>query len=365
MKSGKTRNVSFDIMRIIATLMVIGLHYFSHGGALYLYEFGEIEAEIIWLIESFIFIAVDCFVLLTGYFAIDIQVKVSKIFKIWVQVLTYSVFSVVLLALVLPSKVGVKEILYAFTPLSSSISWFATRYVIFYAMLPILNILVNNISRGIHCKIIIILGGMISIWQTFFFWQEGNFNDLFLFILLYFIASYIRVYNIAIKISKCVIAFLTSAALLYLSRVCIGMVTLYMFGEAKTSLLYRYYSPLVISEAVSFLLIFKNIKVKNKYVIKLVSWMSPLVFGVYLLHDNNFMRQIIWQYINVEEFGFFGVTGIILGGIFVVLIVFLIGICFEFFRLKLYEKVFTTIEKELDIKINKIIKRINLLRKSE
>lgn len=76
------RKSNIELFRILLILMVIILHYFNAdmGGALGHASSGSISYYFVHLIESLCIVAVNGFVLITGYFSYKKEnVKVSKI----------------------------------------------------------------------------------------------------------------------------------------------------------------------------------------------------------------------------------------------------------------------------------------------
>ena len=58
----------------------------------------------------------------------------------------------------------------------------------------------------------------------------------------------------------------------------------------------------VIASAAMFLL-FQNIRIRSDYWRRWVFRLAPLSFGVYLLHDSDFTRALLWQLVDLPRFG--------------------------------------------------------------
>ena len=58
----------------------------------------------------------------------------------------------------------------------------------------------------------------------------------------------------------------------------------------------------VIASAAIFLL-FQNIRIRSDYWRRWVFRLAPLSFGVYLLHDSDFTRALLWQLVDLPRFG--------------------------------------------------------------
>ena len=67
----KQRLSNIELLRIISMLMIIMLHLLSFGGMLNTYNTISAKAIFIWLMESLSFVAVNCYVIISGYFLVD------------------------------------------------------------------------------------------------------------------------------------------------------------------------------------------------------------------------------------------------------------------------------------------------------
>lgn len=86
----KTRQANIELLRIISMAMIVILHFLMHGKILAWSPFGSMEYAVYWNIEAFVFVAVNVFVLISGFFLCTIDFKCSRLIKIWCEVLFYS-----------------------------------------------------------------------------------------------------------------------------------------------------------------------------------------------------------------------------------------------------------------------------------
>lgn len=71
---GSKRQANFELLRVVAMFMIISLHYLVKGGAAVPFPFaaGENPVGVLaWLIEAFCIVAVNCYVLISGYFLVE------------------------------------------------------------------------------------------------------------------------------------------------------------------------------------------------------------------------------------------------------------------------------------------------------
>ena len=159
----KSRNVSLDLLRILSMLMIVVLHVNSHGGVLN--NVSYFNVTIARLFESFSLPAVNIFVLISGYFLVDSRFKLSKILKLVLQVWFYSWIICVILFITGWGSFAAKDVISIAFPISYKEYWFITAYLLMYIMSPVLNILINSLSRNQHKFLMISLLVITSVWH--------------------------------------------------------------------------------------------------------------------------------------------------------------------------------------------------------
>ena len=100
----RTRQANMELLRIVAMLMVVVLHYLIKGGATpSLVEDTGIINLITWYLSALCIAAVNVYVLISGYFLLEAKWKVSRLISLWFQMMFYSI-GVPLLLLPKPDK---------------------------------------------------------------------------------------------------------------------------------------------------------------------------------------------------------------------------------------------------------------------
>jgi len=88
----KNRQANFELLRIIAMVMVIILHYLVKGNvAVSMAEDGSAVNLFAWFLESACIVAVNVYVLISGYFLVKAEWKLSRLVKLMLQILCYSI----------------------------------------------------------------------------------------------------------------------------------------------------------------------------------------------------------------------------------------------------------------------------------
>lgn len=283
-------------------LLIILQHYFLHGILIPADEATTTALhtthDYYWInfLRTWAEVGVNCFVLITGYFLIKSRFTLKKFLVLWSSIFFYSIIYLLLTLILNPGNqnpdfpaVGFSTALMALFPILSYEYWFLSTYVILCACTPVLNKLLIGLTK---IQFQAFVAGIIFI-QVFF--HEG---DFFRFLTLYTIAAYIRLHLSPSTWARKYIwgLFILSTSVLFLFCFCREFFTLRHFAPrvihfiqshclAETSL-----TVLVLS--VSLFALFLRIDIGAKRFINTVASCS---LGVYLIHDNPFIRQFLWK----------------------------------------------------------------------
>ena len=92
-RAAKTRMMNLELLRCIAMMMVVALHFLGKGGLL-----GDLSQKnlgvtemVAWALESFCIVAVNVYMLISGYFLCQSGFKLSRLFQLLMQIWFYSV----------------------------------------------------------------------------------------------------------------------------------------------------------------------------------------------------------------------------------------------------------------------------------
>ena len=73
------RDYGIDLLRIISMMIVPMIHLLGQGGVIASTVPFSINYEVAWLFESFLLVAVNCFVLIAGYVCLGVRIIIQKI----------------------------------------------------------------------------------------------------------------------------------------------------------------------------------------------------------------------------------------------------------------------------------------------
>lgn len=352
------RKSNFELLRIICMFMIVIHHFAVHSGFsfsntnLYMNEFW------IQFIQLGGKIGVDVFMLISGYFLVSSKkFKISRIAKIIGVTTVYSVIIYLVLCIIGNLEFGIKQFVVSTLPLIFDTWWFASGYFIVYLFSPFINILLNTIDKNTYKKLLIL---MLICWCIIptITGQDFRGNATIWLLCLYFVAGYIKLHGNDWKITakKCSVIVILLVVATYLSAVVFDIIGIKSAAvHAHATFFYNMQRLPIFLISVFMFIGFKNIDIKNN---KFINMVSSTTFGIYLLHDNHYMRPIIWKKIfNSTNY----VTSSLLPvySIITSCIVFLVCSLIDIIRIKFIEKPFITVisnnEEKILNSLNKIL----------
>ena len=161
------------------------------------------------------------------------------------------------------------------------------------------------------------------------------------FIVLFFWGGYIRLWGIAAGKLKAWWVYVTASVATFLLSIPVEWILLAEGFKVKTlgfQGFYQYNSPTVLLAALALFLVFLQMERPRGFFGRAISWMAPLTFGVYLIHENMYIRKELWGHwvstVSVREgnIGYFAAHMVV-----TVLGVFLVCILIDAVRAKFFK----------------------------
>lgn len=278
----KERESNLELLRILAMLLIVLGHYVYWG-------IGDLKTDnfINELIFDFLIlggrIGVNIFVLISSWFLIDSKFNLRKLINLILKVKIYA-FTFLLIAILLKESLNIKWIVISLLPILFKNYWFITCYVMLYISFPYLNLFLYRITKDELKSILIILLSIFSILQTFI-GARLFYNEFIWFIILYFIAFYLKKYCILNnrKIFKWISIIIY--IIIYLGS--------YIFKQYNLNFsLAGEYTVTGLVVSITLFCYFIQLSLGYK---KYINFISSGTLAVYLIHENIFGRNIIWE----------------------------------------------------------------------
>lgn len=299
-KVKQERNSSFEILRIIAILFIIAHHFSVHGGFDFssLGNSSQVFINRTWInfIAQFGKLGVNLFILISAFFLVESKFKARRVLSILAEMLFFSITLGLVFFFVNKKTFTISVFNHMFFPFGSGTWWFMVSYLLLYILSPFLNLGIHAMNKKMHLALNILFIVIWSILPTFTDLNYG-FSNFGWFITLYLVASYIRLYDVSIKV-KPIVGFLIFIGIfaLWFAIEC-GFKNLFdnnKYIVAKVISWFNYIATnnfLQFFAAVVLFLSFKNIKMKN---VKAINLIASTTLAIYLFHDFIDMSNFLW-----------------------------------------------------------------------
>ena len=293
-QNGKIRNPNIDLIRIIGMIAIIIHHLFWHG-KLYIkyYRFKEIH-----LLNILCMWHVSSFGIISGLVGRNSRHKFSNLFYLWIESIFYSIIFYIKFN-EYQTSLFKKMLLYNILIVKNKRYWYITSYFGIYPFLPFINIAISNISVIEFKKCLYYMIGFFFIWSSF---SEDCFVQLngkspFSLLIFYVIGGYMGKYIFRIntkKIHRVLILFICFLLFIMISLI---SYKINVFKENfknsiqfKKLLSLRINSFPILMQVFLIILFVSQIQI-NKFLANVITTIAPLIFDIYLIHENPYIRN--------------------------------------------------------------------------
>lgn len=295
------RNTGLDLLRLISMFMIVMLHLLSRGGALWdTVQYSPLWF-ISWAIEALCFCATNCFFLISGYFLSESSgFKWKRVLDLLIHVWAYSIviFFIVLACGFHPTKL---QILNSFLPFYSKAYWFINAYILLYILHPFINRLLKSLGQKEYKRLLLILFIFFSLAQSItpraaWTMDESLGYGIIWSVCLYIFAAYFRRFGIPEKASApgCFAGYIICATAVTASRAALMAILEHFKKDTSyAEIWYAYNSVPVFAASLFLFFIFLDLDIKKGS--SAVSSLAGASLGVYLIHEQPFLRDYLWR----------------------------------------------------------------------
>lgn len=346
----KERNSNLELYRIICMLMIIAHHFVVNSGltsadgpitsnpnapsTLYLLLFG------MWGKTG-----INCFLMITGYFMCKSDITVRKFLKLLLAIYFYKIVIYAIFLVTGIETLSMTYLIKLIMPVWGFNQNFACCFLGFYLTIPFLNILIRNMTQRQHQLLILLLLTMYTFLGSIPGFRVAM-NYVTWFGIIYFVASYLRLYPFPMSDNKRLWGLISlSSILLAMGSVILLNAIIQGTGFFFVADANKIFALVV---AVSTFMWFKNINIPQS---KFINAIGGSTFGVLLIHANSdAMRRWLWKD-TVDCVGHYSLPflQLMLFSIGVVIIIFIVCTIIDRIRIRTIEKyVFTMLDKKLE-----------------
>ena len=302
MEQNNTRVAGIDLIKTVAVLFVIFVHFFLNTNY---YKTATNDANMIfqsWLRWVFL-ISVPLFIITTGYLNRKKVPTVSYYLKLIRVILIYIVISI--MTVIVKVQVAGKSysLLSAVFDISrfnaNSYGWYINMYIGLFILAPFLNAAVEKLERKGLFAAICILAAMISLPTTFNPLQSRlwfpDWWSAFYPVMYYLIGAYVSKYRIKASRPLCALVFIGVPILETLIQVLLNMQKFNNWAMAKYGTVFN------LAASVAFFLLVYPVDIKTRPVNAILRFISSRTLEIYLF--NNILNIVVFKYFRKNFFG--------------------------------------------------------------
>jgi len=329
-KELKNRNSSIELLRILLMIMIILSHYSFHGNFT-IQELPFSFNKILLYLSVLGNLGVVIFVLISGYFLSTKEFKLTKLFKIIFEITSYSLMIYLIFVILGKVPFSLTYLKKALLPTIYDEYWFATTYVILYLLSPFINKLIGILERKEY-KNLLIITTIIWIIIPSVLDETMYTSPVIQLVLLYLIGGYLKKYNDCYFLKKTKI---TNILMLTSVLIIIGKVIINCYRGIVDYTFLQRDSVFIVIIAIGIFTFF----LKKTFYNKTINKISSCIFGIYLFHDNDYIRNFLWRDL-LRNAQYQNSKYLIIHLIISVIFVFIIGLFIEMIRKKVLQKPF-------------------------
>lgn len=345
------RDSNLELLRIIAMVLIVSHHYVVNSSMFF--ADGPVFSDLLAPKSVFAALlgcwgksAINCFVLISGFYMCRSKITAKKFAKLFCEWMFYRLVinAVLWITGVEPFTAGTffREVL----PVTNIASNFAPCYMLFFLMIPFLNVLLQGLKQKQHALLALLLLAVYVGLGTF---HAITFNYISWFAVLYIAAAYIRLYPGAVFSNRRAwgIALICSLALSVLSVIACAAVKA---GAVANLSPYEFLQDsntfLAFTNGLCAFMYFKNLDVSYS---RVINRFAASTFGVFLIHTGgnmrgNAMKNWLWNtFLRNAEAYTLPWWGFFLHAFLSILGVFLVCSLIDMLRIRFIEKPFFTL----------------------
>lgn len=343
----KERMANLELLRIVAMLLIVVLHFLGKGGFLTPLTESPMPrmGYAAWGLEALAIGSLNVYMLLSGYFLTESAFKVNRLLQLLLQVLFYSmVIGLAAAAFGLLPEEGF-SIYYLITlclPLSTEHYWFMTAYFMMYLFVPFLSQGVKRLTKKQLQTVLALLLFSVCFIKSVVpvkLPTDRQGYDCIWYMCVFLVAAYIRLYGIPFfkNIWRSLFVYFGAGAGIF--ALAFALRYLYLrTGKMRDmlSVSYNYNHILTLLAAVALFYVFYHMRIKQGVFSRFVCRIAPYTLGVYLWHEHIAIRYEWqgWLYAAVGTPDNGGM--LVLYTLFAALLVFAVGIVLDVLRSLLF-----------------------------
>lgn len=339
--NGKTKRLAnFELLRCVAMMMVVVLHFLGKSGILVPLSAASMAGYeyAAYGIESLCIVAVNVYMLISGYFLAESHISWKRVIRLWLQVWVYSVGigAAAYLAGWRPDGgFTLYDLARLVFPISKNHYWFMTAYIYMMLFAPLLSAGVKKLTKKQLEGTIAALLTAFSLIKSILPMRLETDNqgyDVVWYLCVFLLAAYFRLYGLKFLKNKKrgLLVYFLSAAAIFAESFGLRMVYL-KCGKLSDilSVCCNYNHIFVLTASVGLFAVFYHMTLREGTFSRLVCRIAPYTLGVYLLHCHTALDERWQQWIFLLTGRPENIGSLLAGIVLSVILVFTAGILLD------------------------------------
>lgn len=299
MSQTDNRIIGVDIAKIVAMILVVAVHVNGFG----LPYAGDNPPDLGYtMLRSFlgaIFMAcIDIFAIASGYVGIASSFKLSRIIRLWIQIVFTGLSVLICLDFFTDIQVQPIDYIKACVPIAKGQYWYMTAYFMLCFIMPVLNAGIKALpEKELRYAVMLLLGvicGESFVCSAGALGVNAGYSFEWLAV-LYVVGAYIRLYNPLDK-SKTVLFGVICLCAMIVGWVPMFLQKLTLFNALQLPHLFEfggYTSPFTVIIALCIFGLCLKVSIVSQRSRRVIGILSPTSLGVYLIHVQPvFFREV-------------------------------------------------------------------------
>ena len=299
-KESINRLYGLDLLKILSMVLITVIHFIDWANILEMRDISLVNKAIFSFCYALTTVSVNSFVMITGYFQTDKSVNFKRVFSLWINVIIVAVL--LLLGMVLLRQpVGKMNVIKTVFPMLTVNYWFLSSYIVLCIASPFLNILIKNMDKHKHSLLCIVGFLLICVYYTTnpFITEMiyvGHPRGILWFCYLYFVAAYIKKYDINIKKGMLI-------NLIIILIFIMSVITMFDARKIGNINLLGNYAILPFLCSVLVFLLFKSFTISGTWLKNTIVELAECSFYVYIIQEHDVVRSWYWSLFTAFENG--------------------------------------------------------------
>lgn len=293
------RSSNLELYRVIVMLLIVAHHYVVNSGLTA--ASGPVHSNLLSLRSQFLLIlgafgksGINCFVMLTGYFMCTSHISLKKYCKLLFQIQFYRILLYIIFLSVGRESASASRIIAILLPVTSVKSNFIGCFILFYLLIPFLNVLIRNLTKMQHFVLVLCLLAMHT-GMALLSENPVTINYVAWFCVIYLLAAYIRLHpgKYSENTQFWLMMTLISLGLSVFSVPYYSWIQMNRRGYSYVYLLSDCHKLLAVTNGLCSFMLFKSLRIPYS---RTINCMGAATFGVLLIHSNSdAMRTWLWR----------------------------------------------------------------------